>query len=117
MGNRNTTRILLAVALIAGMLGVNATAALADGKSGIKDFDLNDRFEGWFSNGMVNDPEACGSPHFEASEDAVVWHMFVDLPAGADAEIKDVDVKSGGNVTSRSSSATFATAGLAPSAK
>lgn len=71
-------RALAVVALAATSLVTAGGAALADSEESNRVVHLDDRYEGWFSNGMVNDPAACGP--FASSEEAVVWHLFLDVP-------------------------------------
>lgn len=88
MGSKR--RVLFIFALVGAMVINTAATALADGGSS-SHLDLDEHFEGWFSNGMVNDAAACGP--FAASEDAVVWHLFADLPQqSAEISTEDVDV-------------------------
>ena len=83
MGSFNRTRIFVVVALVAGLLGGNAATALADDEGRSNEvIYLDERYEGWFSNGMINDPAACGP--YTAAADAVVWHLYVELPDGVD---------------------------------
>ena len=99
MGFNNRTRIAVIIALVAGLLGGNAASALADDEGSNGVIRLDDRFEGWFSNGMVNDGAACGP--YAASSDAVVWHLFVAVPDDIDSEDVNVAaVEFGANVAS-----------------
>jgi len=89
----------LVVSLAAGSLVATAAVSVADSDSSRGTIHLDDRFEGWFSNGMNNDPSACGP--FASSADAVVWHLFVDLPHDLDITAEDltkVEVAFGGKV-------------------
>lgn len=99
MGLIKGTRIVVVAALVAGLLGVNVGGALADeeGSNGV--IWLDERFVGWFSNGMNNDPAACGP--FSSSTEAVVWHLYVELPDEIEpAAVNVADVEFGGKVAS-----------------
>lgn len=92
-------RSLFVAATIAALVVGMSPAALADDDDRDGRIELDSRFQGWFSNGMINDPEACGP--FDASDEAVVWHLYADLPAGVDTNDDDddteVSVKFGGD--------------------
>lgn len=82
--------------LITGSATAMATDAGPDMGRWVK---LDTQYKGWYSAGMWNDPAACGP--FESSEDAVVWHLYADLPEGAEeATVKRVANKFKGKVDS-----------------
>ena len=92
MGSSNRACITVIFALVAGLLGTTAGTALAEDEGSNGVIRLDEKFEGWFSNGMINDEAACGP--FTASADAVVWHLFVEVPDDIDPEdvnVADVD--------------------------
>lgn len=99
MGFEKHLRILTVVALVGGILGATAATASADDSASSGVVDLDDKFEGWFSNGMDNNSEACGP--FAASADAVVWHLYTSVPEGLDLEDVNVaDIDFGASVAS-----------------
>ncbi|MCP3977126.1 MAG: hypothetical protein GY720_21770 [bacterium] len=104
MGNTHKFRIFVIAALAASTLAATSGTALADSDRSDDDDDrsngvvhLDERFDGWFSNGMSNEASACGP--FAESADAVVWHLYLDVPDEVDAEdLTKVQVQFGGAV-------------------
>ncbi len=99
MDKRRITRTLLVVFMAMAMVASTTIGALArpDDSNGI--VHLDEQFVGWFSNGMINDAEACGP--FAASAEAVVWHLYLDLPDGVSQEdVTKAAVEFGGSVAS-----------------
>jgi len=97
MRKKGTTKTLLVIAMTVAVVASTAVAALAqpDKSNGV--VHLDEQFVGWFSNGMVNDSEACGP--FTASADAVVWHLYLDLPDSVSPDdITKAEVAFGGSV-------------------
>jgi len=97
MASSRTTRFLLVVALTAASLVASAGMSFADSEKSNGTVHLDERFEGWFSNGMTNDPAACGP--FTASESAVVWHLYLEVPSHVGtSDLAKVKVDFGGKV-------------------
>ena len=99
MRSNGRSRTLLVIGMAAAMIASTVVTAMAAPENSNGVVHLDERFVGWFSNGMINDSEACGP--FSPSADAVVWHLFVDLPedVGPD-DVTKADVLFGGSVAS-----------------
>lgn len=97
MANSHKLKVLVVAAMAATTLIATSGVAVADSGDTIGDAHLDERFSGWFSNGMVNDASACGP--FAESEEAVVWHLYLDVPDEVTAgDLDKVDVEFGGSV-------------------